>query len=146
MIDLAYVAGVIDARAHIETTNRHGKPQPRLSVTTRRLALLEHLATLTGTNVSHDNRGYEKRGCGEHCGTAHIHVARQSAKWRVDCLRATIVLFNVQPYIVAQTVEVAEALRVGLESYPAARGDTAKKMARLGWELPPVEAGRLRAV
>lgn len=146
MIDRSYVAGVIDARAHIEINMRHGKPQPRLSVTTRRISLLEHLAEITGTNISHDNRGYEKRGCGEHCATAHIHVARQSAKWRVDSLRATVVLFNVRPYIVSQVAEVAEALRVGLECYPAARGDTAKQMSRLGWELPPVQAGRLQVV
>lgn len=146
MIDVSYVAGVIDARAHIEVVNRHGKPQPRLSVTTKRLVLLQHLARLTGTKVSLDERGYEKRGCGEHCDSAHIHVARQSAKWRVDCLRATIVLHNVIPYLVDRAAEASAALTVGLESYPAARGDTAKQMARLGWELPPVEAGRLRAV
>lgn len=138
MIDLSYVAGVIDSRAHIEVLNRHGKPQPRLSVTTKRLGLLNHLATLTGTKVSVDERGYEKKGCGEHCDQAHIHVARQSAKWRVDCLRATIVLHNVLPMLVDRRLDASAALTVGLESYPAARGDTAKQMVKLGWDLPQV--------
>lgn len=136
VVNVPYLAGVIDARGHIEINKRHERLQPRLSVTTRRISLLEHLAVCTGTRISHDNRGYHRRSCGEHCPDQHIEVARQSAKWRVDSLRATIVLYNIQPYIVSQTAEVAEALRVGLEAYPAARGDTAKQMVKLGWELP----------
>lgn len=135
-MNLAHIAGVIDARGHIEMNNRHGKLQPRLSVTTRRVVLLEYLANHTGVRISYDERGYHKRGCNEHCHEPHIKVARQSAKWRVDSLRATVVLYNVQPFIVSQVSEVAEALRVGLESYPAARGSTAKQMAELGWDLP----------
>lgn len=141
-----YVAGVLDSRGHIEVSMRHERPQPRLSVTTRRVHLLEHLATLTGTTVSVDARGYERKPCGEHCSERHSHVVRQSAKWRVDSCRATIVLFNVSPFIVSQRAEVLEALRVGLDAYPAARGNTATQMARLGWALPPVPARALAAV
>jgi hypothetical protein len=133
---ILWFAGVIDARGHIDMNLRHGKPQPRLSVTTRRTDLLEYMAKHTGTQISYDHRGYEKRLCSAHCTEQHIHVVRQSAKWRVDSSRATIVLYNVQPFIVSQVAEVREALRVGLESYPAARGDTASKMKKLGWELP----------
>lgn len=136
-LDVAYFAGVIDARAHVEVLSGRGRgPQPRLSVTTRRIALLEHLAAQTGTKISHDNRGYARKSCAEHCAEQHVHVVRQSAKWRVDCLRATIVLHNTLPFLVAQRAEALEALRVGLEAYPAARGDTAKKMTALGWSLP----------
>lgn len=131
-----YVAGVIDARAHIEVLNRHGKPQPRLSVTTRRVDLLQYLSRITGTRVSYDNRGYQRRPCGEHCGAPHSHVVRQSAKWRVDSARATIVLYNVAPFMVSRKDEVAEALRVGLDVWPAARGNTGALMKELGWHLP----------
>lgn len=138
---IAYVAGVLDARAHVEVMSGRGRgPQPRLSVTTRRLDLLEHLAGLTGTKISLDSRGYQRRPCVAHCVERHEHLVRQSAKWRVDCLRATIVLFNVQPFIVSQRIEVANALAVGLTAYPAARGNTAKQMAALGWALPEAQA------
>lgn len=133
---MAHFAGVIDARGHIEVNNRHEKLQPRLSVTTRRVGLLDYLALRTGVKVSYDNRGYERRPCIAHCHDQHVHVVRQSAKWRVDSLRATLVLFNIQPYIVSQVAEVAHALRIGLEAYPAARGDTAQQMKLLGWQLP----------
>ncbi len=136
-VPLAFVAGVLDARGHIDMNDRHGRPQPRLSVTTRRVELLQHLAQLTGTTVREDDRSYDRRPCGVHCTEHHSHAVRQSAYWRVDSSRATIVLYNVQPFIVCQRVEVAQALAAGLESYPAARGDTAKQMKALGWALPP---------
>lgn len=137
---LAYVAGVVDARAHIEVTNRHGRPQPRLSVTTRRRPLLDHLAALTGTNVSVDDRGYERRGCGEHCAEPHVHVVRQSAKWRVDCGRATVVLYNVLPLLVSQVDDARRALLAGLDAWPPARGNTGAQMAALGWPIPDAPA------
>lgn len=135
-LNIPWFAGVIDARGHIDLNVRHDKPQPRLSVTTRRMDLLIFMSEHTGTQISVDNRGYEKRPCGAHCKDKHVHVARQSAKWRVDSSRATIVLYNVQPYIISQVTEVRKALEIGLQSYPAARGNTAKKMQKLGWELP----------
>lgn len=138
-LNLAYFAGVIDARGHIEIGMRHDRPQPRIAVTTRRVDLLQHLADLTGTTISEDTRGYERRPCGAHCKGRHQHVNRQSAKWRVDSARATIVLWNIHPFIVSQIEQVTEALRVGLEAWPAARGNTAERMASLGWPLPPAQ-------
>lgn len=133
---MAYVAGVIDARGHLEANKRHGVAQPRIRVTTKRVALLNYLARVTGTKVVRDDRGYERRGCSEHCTDAHVHIVRQSAQWTVDSSRATIVLFNIQPYVVANKTEVGALLRIGLQSYPAARGNTADRMAALGWLLP----------
>lgn len=111
-LDLSYVAGVIDSRGHLEVTNRHGTPQPRIRVTTRRVALLSHLAQLTGTKVVTDDRGYERRQCSEHCKSKHVHAVRQSAQWTVDSARATIVLFNVAPLLVAVHAEALSLLEV----------------------------------
>lgn len=134
--DLAYVAGIIDARAHFAMNDRHGRQQPRLSITTRRILLLDHFAKLTGAKVVLDDRGYERRPCGSHCTDRHSHVVRQSARVTIDSARATIVLYNVQPFIVAQVAEVRRALLHGLEAFPPARGDTATQMRQLGWEIP----------
>lgn len=141
-VPVEWFAGVIDARGHIEVSLRHDKPQPRLSVTTRRLGLLHHLAALTGVEISVDERGYVRRQCSDHCQEPHVHV-RQSAKWRVDSARATIVLWNVRPHVVAMRSEVEMALRTGLQAWPAARGNTGMQMAALGWEIPPHNRGIL---
>lgn len=134
---LAFLGGVIDARGHVEVSMRHDRPQPRLAVTTRRRPLLDHLCTLTGTKLTDDAREYARRPCGEHCRETHSHVARQSAKWRVDSARATVVLWAVRPFIVGQVDEVGRALSAGLAAWPAARGNTGAQMAALGWPLPP---------
>lgn len=135
---IVYFAGVIDARGHIALNGRHGVQQPRIRVTTRRRELLDWCAARTGTSVAEDVRGYERRLCGEHCSDQHVHVARQSAQWTVDSARATVVLYAVQPYILVQHAEVRQALLVGLQQFPPARGDVPRQMAGLGWPLPEV--------
>lgn len=131
-----YVAGVVDARGHIEATNRHGHIQPRIRVTTRKADLLMYLSELTGTKVVLDDRGYSRRPCGAHCDHPHSEVVRQSTQWTVDSSRATILLFNIAPFMHAQRGEAALALQAGMQRFPPARGDAHKEMARLGWELP----------
>ena len=135
-IPIEYVAGVIDARGHIEMNGRHGRPQPRIRVTTRRVELLQYLAALTGSSVVVDNRGYEKRPCSEHCTDRHTHVARQSAQWTVDSARATVVLHSIRPFVHAQADTVARALASGLTVWPPLRGNTVAQMAALGWSTP----------
>lgn len=133
---VAWAAGVIDARGHIEVNARHGKGQPRVRITTKNLPLLERLAVLTGTRVVTDRIGYNRRPCTDHCVEQHTHIAWQSIQWTVDSARATIVLCNVRPFIVAREVDVARALDAGLAAFPPERGDTPRQMAALGWELP----------
>lgn len=134
--EIAFLAGIIDARGHIEVGERHGFLQPRLAVTTRRTELLDYLCMRTGTSKSDEDRPYERRPCGSHCTDAHQHVVRQSAKWRVDSGRATVVLWNVKPYIVSQRAEVLRALRIGMDAWPPRRGNTGTQMLALGWALP----------
>ena len=138
-LDLHWVAGVIDARGHIELNDRRGTPMPRIRVTTRHVPLLQRLADLTGVKVRSDDRGYQRRSCGVHCTEQHVHVVRQSASWTVDSTRATIVLYAVSPFMVARHTEAIATLRIGLDSYPPQRGDTTKQMAALGWPIPSME-------
>jgi hypothetical protein len=142
-LPLAYIAGVIDARGHIEAHNRHGHIQPRIRVTTRKIELLTYLAELTGNKVVLDDRGYARKPCGDHCDSAHSHVVRQSAQWTVDSSRATIVLWNIASLMHAQKAEALLALEAGMQAFPPARGDVPKQMAALGWVLP--ESMRLAA-
>lgn len=137
-VSVEWVAGVIDARGHIDVNDRHGRPQPRIRVTTARVGLLGRLAELTGTTVRTDGRGYERRPCGEHCRERHSHVARQSAYWNVDSARATVVLANVLPYLLDQYDRARWALLTGLDVWPPQRGDTLARMAALGWDVDAV--------
>ena len=141
--EIRFIAGVIDARGHIEVNQRHNRPQPRIRVTTKRHQLLEWLAAATGTKVRRDNRGYERRPCSAHCRSQHVHVVRQSSYWTVDSGRATIVLYAVQPFIVCQVDEVRHGLLAGLAAFPSARSATPVQMEQLGWPLP--SEGRLAA-
>lgn len=135
---IEFISGIVDARGHIEVVQRHGKPQPRIRVTTKRRDLLEWLAARTGTRVMSDDRGYQRRPCGDHCTDRHQHMVRQSTQWTVDGSRATVVLYNVQPHIVGQIAEVRRALLTGLDSFPPARGNVPTQLEALGWSLPTI--------
>lgn len=137
--EIAYLAGILDARGLFEINVRHTYPQPRLRVTTRRTELLSWLAERTGTAVVEDSRGYNRKLCGTHCQDAHVHVARQSAQWTVDSSRATVVLYNVQPYLISQQSQGRKLLLAGLERFPPAKGDVPRQMAQLGWKIPSAD-------
>lgn len=130
-LDVAYVAGVVDARAHIDVH----PTRVRVRVTTRRGDLLQWLAARTGVTVHIDERGYERRACSAHCQDRHQHIERQSAYWNVDGLRAGIVLAACLPWLVDQRYEAIRALRALQGSWPAdlRRTEIGAEMMRLGW-------------
>lgn len=132
-LDIGYIAGVIDARGHIETH----PTRTRVAVTTKRKQLLQWLATHTGVGITLDDREYHKRGCTEHCELPHQHSQRRSAYWRVDGIRAGIVLASCYPYLVEQRLEAHAALQSLADRWPAApsRHELCREMKRLGWPL-----------
>lgn len=136
-LNLNYIAGVLDARGHLSINNRHGKMQPKIAVTTRRTSLLNYLSANTGVGVTLDNKEYERKPCSAHCTTQHSHVARQSSYWTVGSSRATIVLYTLQPFIVAQKDEVDLYLSIGLKSFNP-KTTVLTEMKTLGWRAPRV--------
>lgn len=137
MINIPFIAGIIDSRGHIFINERHtGFPQPGVRVTTRREGILQHLAKATNSRTVLDTREYTRRPCLDHCDESHQHVNRQSAIWTCGAGKATIILFNIKPYIVSQQDEVNEALQVGLQAWPSVRSTTVEAMKRLGWKIP----------
>lgn len=136
-LNIAFIAGVIDCRGHITINERHtGYPQPGVRVTTRRTSILAYLARTTGNRVVEDSREYVRRPCLDHCDESHQHVARQSSIWTVGAGKATIILFNIQPYIVSQKEQIQAALDVGMAAWPTVRSTTVEAMKRLGWTIP----------
>lgn len=140
MINIPFIAGVIDCRGHIYINERHtGFPQPGVRVTTKREGILQHLAQATGSRTVLDTREYVRRPCLDHCDESHQHVNRQSAIWTCGAGKATIILYNIKPYVVSQTDKVNEALEVGLLAWATVRANTVEAMRRLGWSIPNEE-------
>jgi hypothetical protein len=57
-----------------------------------------------------------KAGCTEHCREKHQHVMSVSGRWSVTGANATVVLWNIRPFIQLQTEQVRTDLVVGLSA------------------------------
>ncbi|HEV7950568.1 MAG TPA: hypothetical protein VGP24_12445 [Glaciihabitans sp.] len=132
---LAYLAGVLDTQGGIKRRAvKSGVELPMVYVHRSDVRVLQHLADLTGTKVTHTARAYAKHGCSVHCPDKHQHVTSHGGRWSLTGVRATVFLWNVRPYLVFLAEEAAAAITLGLSSpfKPA----TPQRMAELGWELP----------
>lgn len=136
-VNIPYAAGIVDSRGHIELTVRRGIATPRVRVTTRRDEITGWLSKWTGVEPHVDTRGYDRRGCSEHCDAKHQHISRQSTYWNVDAARAVIVLYNVLPFMVCSTITATGALSQAQPSWPVKpRTEITEAMRRLGWTIP----------
>jgi hypothetical protein len=132
---LAYVAGVIDMQCNIKTRRtQEGTELPMLAMYGPNVAMLKYLASLTDTKMVVARRSYMKAGCSQHCKEKHQHIQSVSGRWTLTGMKATVVLYNIRPFMRLQTDAVTSALNVGLTApFKPAKLD---RMAALGWELP----------
>ena len=137
---LAYVAGVLDMQCNIKTrTTPDDTELPMLAMYGPNVAMLEYLASLTDTKMVVARRSYVKAGCAQHCREKHQHIESVSGRWTLTGAKATIVLYNIRPYVRLQVEAVTSALVVGLAApFKLAK---LKRMADLGWEIPDMEGG-----
>lgn len=131
---LAYVAAIIDSLGGIRTRVVGDTELPMVFVHGPNLPVLQYLADLTGTKVTVVTRGYSKAGCAEHCPEQHQHIHSRSGRWSVTGVKATVLLWNIRPYLRFQAEAAATAITLGLSApfKPATPG----KMLTLGWALP----------
>ena len=133
--DLAYIAGVVDIHARLTIrTLPTGSEQPVVQINWNHFGVLEHLGKLTGVKAIDVRRKYAKAGCTQHCMEKHQHIDSRSGRWVVTGARATVLLWNVRPYLIFQQ-DWARRLIVcgtGANIKPA----TVQKMADLGWDIP----------
>lgn len=132
--DLAYLAGVIDSQAVIRSRQVGDTVLPMVALHGSNMSMLDHLAAVTGTKVTPTSRTYDKAGCSEHCPDKHQHIVSKSGRWSVTGARATVLLAALRPFLRLQGFAADEALAVGLRA--PRKGNTAGKMAGLGWPLP----------
>lgn len=131
---LAYVAGVVDLHGVIRTRVSGDSLLPQLSVNGPNTAMLTFLGDLTGTRAIVRRRQYSKAGCSEHCGEKHQHVVSVSGTWSVSGAKATIVLWNIRPFMRLQVEAATSAVVQGLDA--PIKPATLTKMFELGWDLP----------
>lgn len=138
-MDLAYLAGVLDFLAVLRVrTTPQGSQLPYVGISSANLAALGRVATITGTKITQVERDYMRRGCDEHCAHAHQHIVSTTGRWSVTGSRATVVLFNTQPFLTRDLDLASELIQVGLSA--PTKPAVAARMAAAGWELPPAWA------
>jgi hypothetical protein len=139
---LAYVAGVVDLLGLIRTRiTQQGTELPYVALSGPNTQMLEYLGELTDTRPTITRRSYSKAGCAEHCQEKHQHVVSVSGRWSVSGVKATVVLWNIRPFLRLQADAAREALVVGVAT--GFKPATVKRMAELGWDVPEFE-GRAR--
>jgi hypothetical protein len=131
---LAYIAGIIDSQAGIRSRFVGETELPMVYVHGPNLPVLNLLADMTGTSVTVVRRGYAKAGCSTHCPDKHQHVTSVSGRWSVSGAKATVLLWNIRPYLMFQQEAAAAALAIGMSS--PLKQATPQKMVELGWSLP----------
>lgn len=134
--DLAYLAGVLDVLGRIwHRPSANGRRLPLLELNLKQPDLMAWLGEITGTDVVTTSRDYMRMGCAEHCAESHVHSVSTSTRWSVTGAKATIVLFNIEPYAFLKRPEVEFALGLGMMA--EMRAQTVRSMRAKGWTIPP---------
>jgi hypothetical protein len=150
--DLGWMAAVMDLKARfLRKNNKDRSPhtsQVLMYVESVQTGVVRKLATLTGTKVELTEHiatkdGFWRRGCGEHCEEAHVHVDtghfKPTMRWTITGASMATVLYNLAPYMLT---EVDEYIDLGLRNTALrGRGSGAalgalRRLSGLGWKLP----------
>ncbi len=156
---LAWMAAILDmqGRTHRKNNQTRATPQLVLRVDSSHLTVIRELCRLTGSTAEPrppmPGRGWDKRGCTEHCAEAHIHCEMETqpatGRWQLTGAALAVVLHNVIPYMVTDR-GLADLMNEAMENLvTTGQGAHAVKravvrLAELGWEIPPEMRKRLR--
>lgn len=131
---LAYVAGIVDLLGLIRIRDVEGTMLPVLQIHGQHMPIFNYLGELTGTRAIETRRDYTRAGCSQHCSEKHMHIVSRSGRWSLTGAKATVVLWNIQPYLREKKDAADGALAVGLAT--KFKQGTVDKMAALGWDVP----------
>lgn len=142
-VDLSYVAALIDNFARLATRLiPSGTELPEVTIQNSRLVALDWLATVTGVGVTPVSKDYSRHQCSEHCPDRHSHIESLTRRWQLSGAKATIVLYNVEPFLRVQGVDARRLVDVGQGS--GYKTNVVNEMSRLGWKIPELRE-QLRA-
>jgi hypothetical protein len=163
--DIGWLAGILDFQGHIikkdNQQRARGSVQVVLYVETRIEPIITRLSRMTGTAVEPHPQAklkeeWTRKGCQEHCPEAHVHVPPtilampDMYRWTVSGAALAVVLWNVRDYMCTTDEPWNWAIATALASTKltgqgsgAALG-AVRRLAGLGWELPPVMREAIR--
>lgn len=156
--DKAWVAAMIDSRAHIQTKNNKdraaGSEQIVLVLRTKHHEIAARLCMMTGTSpelLSQKKVSPElmRRQCVEHCPEAHVHVDTLAAlpeitTWTVTGVAAAIVLWNARKYMVTSREPWDWAMEQSFKQMKlrgpgsSSTKQVVQRLSGLGWGIPPI--------
>jgi len=132
----AYLAGAIDLIGLIRLRDAPRGPLPVVQMHGPHFNVMTLLGELTETKVIPTSRDFVRAGCLEHCADRHQHIKSISARWSVTGAKATVLLWNLLPYLRAKRTIADVVMEAGINAgYKPA---TVRKMQELGWEIPDV--------
>lgn len=160
--DRAWLAAILDLKGHIIRKNNKTRrtPQLVLMVESAQLRVIERLCALTGQSVEPDknegrrHRDWLARGCTEHCPEPHVHHEGSPmppiGRWTATGTAAAVVLHNVIPFMVTDQglADMKDEILANVVLSGQGSGATKaaiRRLAALGWELPPLIAEKFRA-
>ncbi len=148
------MAGVFDEKGALIRKNNAQRATPQLviQVEAKDELIAQRFAELTGiTPEPKKVRGdFKKRPCKEHCPEPHVHHEEIPwqlplvTRWAITGVGAGIVLHNLAPFLAQMDEEMEAFKEESLEQAVfAGRGswktrETIKRLASLGWNLPPL--------
>jgi hypothetical protein len=155
-----WVAGVLDFQGHVQKRNNptraEGSIQVSIYVDTSIDGIPGRLCGLTGTKPGEHNtprlrQEWLRRGCGEHCPEAHIHIREVnmplSTRWSVTGVSASIVLWNVRHYMSTSHEPWDWCMSQGLRQAKVtgrgagATSEAVRRLYSLGWDIPSTLEG-----
>lgn len=133
--DLAYVAALIDQFGRLKTRTVNDTELPEVLIQGR-IPALEWLAGLTGTRVVEINKAYARHQCSEHCPDRHTDIVSVTGRWVVTGARATVVLYNVGPFMRDEGKRHLASTLVWQGQTVGFKGNVVNDMAARGWAVP----------
>lgn len=128
------MAGVLDSQGLFTLRWSRDTQLPVVALHAGQPGTHQVLAKMTGTRVTTVTRDYDRQPCSDHCVEAHSHVDSVTVRWSVTGSRATILLFNVMPYLRIQQGAAQDLLDHG--QTVGWKSQVSESMERLGFKIP----------
>lgn len=131
--DLSYVAAVVDNYAKLTTRVVHSDQLPVVTIQGK-LNVLHWLAEITGVSLMTLDKDYVRHQCTEHCPDKHMPIVSWTYRWQLTGARATVVLYNIEPFMRVQAREARDLVELGRTV--GFKTNVVNDMTRLGWHAP----------
>lgn len=131
--DLAYAAALVDSFAALRTRRAGDTELPEVTIQGK-IAALPWLAERTGVKIIEVTKGYNRHQCSDHCPQAHTRIESTTGRWVMTGARATIVLYNIAPFMHVQARRARDLVEAGQEI--GYKTNVVNDMTRLGWMVP----------